>query len=83
MENKKYMGIIKNVGFGNRDIGRPVLFFNVYSSENIASLQILELEEAVKFIKEYGVYDVKELEGKPVWMVREGAINKVSRPCLI
>jgi len=83
VKNKEYIGIIKDVGFGNRDIGRPVLFFSVYSSENIASLQILELEEAVKFIKEYGVYDVKELEGKPVWMAREETINKVLRPCLI
>ena len=75
------LAIIKGVGFGNRDVGRPVLFFETYLSEGIGALQILSDDEAMNFIKAYGVYDVKDLEGKPVWIEREGFNTiKVLRP---
>jgi len=77
------IGIIKDVGFGCRDVGYPILFFSVYVSESVAALQILHHPYYVDFIKEYGVWDIKDLEGKPVWVEDDDHIMKVLRPCTI
>lgn len=85
-DEKEHMGIMRGVTFGNRDVGRPVLWFSVYTDEALASLQILEIDEAVKLIKAYDVYDIKELEGKPIWVKGErvaGGTEIISRPCII
>lgn len=47
------LGIIKNVGFGTRDVGRACLYFDVYLDETSAALQILGVEDAVKMIEAY------------------------------
>ena len=64
--------IIKEVGFGCRDIGQPCLFFTTYINECSAALQVLHGDEAMKVIKASGVYDVKKLEGKPCWVEVSG-----------
>ena len=73
------LAIIKNVGFGNKDVGHPVLFFNSMVAESTGALQIIDGKEALDFIESYGVYDVKDLEGKPVWIERNGNIIKITR----
>ena len=81
----KRLAIIKDVGFGCRDVGKPVLFFSAYISECAGALQIMGCPAALDFIEEYSVYDVKNLEGKPVWvdMNDSGTIIRVDKPCLI
>ena len=56
---------IKDVGFGCRDVGQPCLFFSTYIEESVGALQILTGDEALEVIRESGVYDVKDLEGRP------------------
>lgn len=74
------MAIMKNVGYGCRDAGSPVLFFETYITESAVALQILSGKMADKFIKTYGVYDIKDLEGKVVWVIEENNVIKISRP---
>ena len=80
---EKQMAIMKDVGFGNRDVGHPVLFFTAYVSEGVGALEILNGEDAMNFIKAYGVYDVRDLTGRPVWVEREGYSVKVVGPCIV
>ena len=68
IHTEEQLAIIRNVGYGCRDIGKPCLFFDSYITETTAALQILTGEDADEFIKAYGVYDVSKLEGKPVWV---------------
>ena len=77
------LAIMKSVGFGCRDVGRPCLFFETFVSECGAALQILYGEDALKFIEDYGVYDVSELEGKPVWVDVKGNMIQDPQPCLL
>lgn len=72
------LAIIREVGYGCRDIGQPCLFFTV-KTENYCSLQILNEQEAGDLIKESGVYDVKELEGKPCIINRDNHLIKFVR----
>ena len=73
---EKVLAIIKDVGFVCRDTGHPCLFFTVYTSESSASLQIIDHAKALSIIENSGVYDVKNLEGKPCWVDIEG--NSIS-----
>lgn len=64
MENEEELAIIKNPGYGLRDTNYPCLFFEV-CGEGWGSLQTFRGERAQEIITEAGVYDVKNLEGKP------------------
>ena len=64
----RQLAIMKEVGFGCRDIGRPILFFTTYVSEYVAALQIIPGDEALDIIQKSGVYDIHKLEGKPCWV---------------
>jgi len=68
----RQLAIMKDVGYGNRDLGRPCLFFNTYITEGTAALQVLVGDEAEKAIRESGVYDVKELNGQSCWVEVDG-----------
>ena len=59
------MAIIKGVGIGIRDVGRPVLWFEVNSMDGGGALQVFGWEEAAEIIKAYGIYEVHSLNGKP------------------
>ena len=76
MDNEQ-LAIMKGVGFGNRDVGYPVLFFSTMISEGCGALQVMEGKKAMDFIKAYGVYDVKDMEGKPVWVKRPDLSNRI------
>lgn len=73
----KQIAIIKKVGYGCRDVGYPVLFFSTMISESSGALQVLSGEEAACLIKAYGVWDVKELEGKPIWVTKDGSCIRI------
>ena len=83
MEKEKIMGIIKGAGYGCRDVGYPVLFFTVYVRECVASLQIMNGKQADDFISKYQVYDVHDLNGKPVWVNDDGQMMTDLEPCII
>lgn len=68
------VAIIRNVGIGSRDVGTPVLWFDVYTSEGTGALQVLSWNEAYKVLT--GIHEVRDLEGKPCWVEREG--NRVT-----
>ena len=72
MKDNEQLAIIEGVGFGNRDVGSPVLFFSTMLSEGTGALQILGGKEALDLIKAYGVYDVKDMDGKPIWVECNG-----------
>lgn len=68
----KKLARIKGVNFGVGDYGRVCLWFDSFVSESECALQVLELSEAVKLIEAAGVRDVKQLEGKNVWVEENG-----------
>lgn len=72
----KQLARIKNVHFGVGDYGRTALWFDSYTSENEAALQVLDVPEAVKLIEAAGVRDVGDLAGKNVWVEVNGIIIK-------
>ena len=71
--NAKEMGIIKSMDFGLRDIGIPCLWFTM-NGKSGGSLQCLFYPEYEYFIHEYGVSNINELVGKPIWMLRIGGL---------
>ena len=71
---EKRLAIMKNVGFGNRDVGEPCLFFDAQFDEGRFALIIINSEEALDIIKMSGVYDVKHLNGRPCWVSIDGNI---------
>lgn len=62
------LAIMKNVDFGNRDVGTPCLFFQVNISECAGALQILSIEQSLNLIRESKIYSIKQLEGKACWV---------------
>lgn len=62
------LAIIKGVGYGNRDVGIPVLWFTVNPDESSASLQVFGKDESYKIIRDSGVYNILELNNKPCWV---------------
>lgn len=76
---EEVLAIMKDVGIGMRDHCNPILWFNAYTDESSASLQIVEWEEAGLMIEAYGVHDALQLEGKPIWMKTDGSICRRSK----
>ena len=68
MEGKEKLAIIREVGIGLRDTGRPILWFSVYSSETCGALQILGWDEAAALICAYDLREIQDLEGQPCWV---------------
>ena len=79
----KQLAIMRDVGYGCRDVGHPVLFFNTYISEGEAALQILGGTDAYNLIADSSVYDVKNLEGKACWVDVEDNLIKFVSFCRI
>lgn len=79
MPSKEEIGIIRDVGIGNRDAHFPCLWFMVYTSENMAALHVLSWVEAKKLVEDTGVYDVKDLEGRPCYVETNGMTTRFLR----
>jgi len=79
----KIMAVMRHVGFGCRDCGRPVLFFEAKTGEG-GSLQIVDAQEAFRCLTKHNIYDIKHLEGATCWLessdtdVRAGSTVKFS-----
>jgi len=79
----KQMAIMKHVVFGVDDRGKVSLRFSSYIEEGLAALQIIEGDDALGFIGEYGVSDVTDLNDKPCWVERDGMIIRFIGACNI
>ncbi len=79
MNENEVMAIIKQVGYGNRDVGRPCLWFTTYLTESSTALHVFFGKQADDIIQSSEVYDVRELEGKPCWVTRHGQTIKFER----
>jgi hypothetical protein len=78
VNEEKVMAIMKHVGFGCRDAGFPMLWFDAYETESSASLQCIPGAKALELIKEHGIEEVHQLEGKPCWVRHHnGLVNFV------
>jgi len=72
----KQLAIMKDVGYGLRDTGRPCLFFTTYTGECSCALQVLFGKDADRVIKDARVYDIRDLEGNPCWVEKEGNLMR-------
>jgi hypothetical protein len=67
--NDKQLGIIKNVRYGLRDIGRPCLSFTVYTDSMSSSLQCFTIQKDIdKILKDANAEDIRDMEGKSCWV---------------
>lgn len=57
------LAIIKNVNIGVGDYGEPALWFDTYTSQCSAALQVFGWKEAGEIIKKSGLRSVDSLEG--------------------
>ena len=62
------LAIIKSVGYGIRDTGKPCLWFDTMFGDNSGALQVFFGSAADKIIVDAHVYDVHNLEGKACWI---------------
>ena len=62
------MAIIKDIDFGMRDCGSPVIWFSTYTSEGSGALQIISGDGISSFVQEAGCRSIRDLEGKPCWV---------------
>ncbi len=62
------LAIMRDVGLGLRDRNHPMMWFTVYESEGVASLQCISWEETEKLITDGKVTDTKSLEGHACWV---------------
>lgn len=72
------LAFVRNPLVGGRDVGRPVLAFDV-AGEGWGALQIFELDSETARELIASVYNVKELGGKPCVVSREGNIVRFVR----
>lgn len=79
MAAEEVMGIIKDAHYGLRDTNQPVLWFTVYTSENSASLQVFGQPEADAIIARAQAHDVRDLNGKPCWVRKNGGLVEFLR----
>ncbi len=84
------MAIIKCPRFGvqDRKLGMVGLSIETHISEKMAAVQCLDVDETIALIKAYGVGDVDELHGQPIWvrtMVdhREEVVIVIDSPCVM
>ena len=72
----KKQAIIKDVGFGLRDVGRPVLWFYMKFKEGLSSLQVLGLDETVDLLGKCQLSNILELEDRVCWAeIKNGATH--------
>ena len=69
--SREEMAIITNVGLGCRGEKYPMLWFIVNVVDGSGALQTFSMKEAEKIIMDAGVYDVKDLEGKPCLVIND------------
>ena len=74
------LAIIKNVGFGLRDVGFPCIWFETNISKSIGALQVLSGDKQIfGIIRESDVYDIKDLNGMSCWVEVKNNLIKYLR----
>lgn len=76
--DKEQLAIMRDVGYGCRDRGRPCLFFTT-STDEFRALQVLEGPAADKVIADSGVWDVLALNGRACWVQMDGYLMRFLR----
>lgn len=72
------LAVIRNPGIGMRDLDEPGLWFDTYTDESRAALQVLDwvrAKEVMRFVNR----NVSELEGKVCWVHTDGTVMKYLR----
>ena len=77
------LAIIKGIGFGYRDCGKPTLWFDAMM-DGYGVLLLFQGDAIIEFVKEWEVYDIRQLEGKAIVVeVAEGKSIKYLRKAII
>lgn len=74
------LAIIRNVRFGCVDADDVGLEMTVWVQEHRGATVILYGNDAIEFIKDFGVSDVRQLEGRACWVQDDGTTIGVLRP---
>lgn len=74
-EMKEELQIAKSVSIGVRDVGVPCLWFEAEGLHG-GSLQVLGWEDASRFIKDVGVYDITKAKNIPIVCKTDGITVK-------
>lgn len=69
----RQLAIIKDIHFGNRDVGQPCVWFTSMINEGTGALQVLMEEDLISFVKDSGCHKLEDLEGKPCWVDVDGS----------
>ncbi len=77
------MAIIQGVGVGLRDTNHSVLWWSAHTGNAGSALHVFDWATAADIIKDYGVREVHELNGKPCWVEVEGGTMVYKRPCIV
>ena len=77
------LAIMKDVSVGHRDAPFVCMWFSVFVSESSAALTVLPLDDpkdtrAIDLLAT--VYELKNLEGRPVWVDVSGNVIQYLRP---
>lgn len=82
--SRRVMAIMKNVELKYEDHNQEVcLWFDAFLDENSVAMQILPKGQYGKFLEDYEVSSIKELEGKPVWVYHDNDYVKLHGACII
>ena len=69
------IAIIKDINIGLRDVGTPVIWFEVQALHG-SSLQVIDSNQILDFIKEAKCNKLSDLNGKPCIIRSEGNTMK-------
>jgi hypothetical protein len=70
--------IAKEISIGVRDVGSPCLWFEAEGLHG-SSLQVLNWEDAQRFIKDVGVYDITKAKNIPIICKTDGNMIRFIR----
>lgn len=75
---REELGIIREIHFGMRDAGRPILWFDV-SMIGGGFLAVIEMPDLRDFIREANYYKLEDLKGKPVVVAVDDGVGEFVR----
>ena len=80
---KEQLAIIQGVGVGLRDTNQPVLWWSAHTGDAGSALHVFGWDEAADIIRDYGVREVHELNGKPCWVEIDAGNMTYKKACII
>lgn len=79
----RVLAIIRDPGYGLRDLGVPMLSFMAYTHESSGSLQCLFQPAADRYLIAAGCSDVRNLDGTACWVRNDGPFVRLVGPAKI